>query len=193
MQLRAHSRNDRVLLCPEVSNKGFRVLMPGRLPAGIMLMLCVLFVKTGHCDAQQDSAPETSVRHSTLDSESVEPSADSATTQTKATGEATQSDSSSSEAESDDEGTERDERRLRVGTAGMILLGLIGILGVFGLAFSIIWGGRLRRIVRQDRAEETTYDPLWYLKGKKSRGIWEDRSEDVPGPDDEPTATGDES
>ena len=189
MQLRAVSNVDSVQKSARVSDARNRDWSLVRLRIFAAVMLSVVLTMTGpasrFCHAQQTGDSEPAAGADTAELSVERSKLQSAGSDESQTDESTVDDPADESEESD-----RDER-IRVGTAGMILLGLIGILGVFGVAFSFIWGGRLRRIVRQDRAEETAYDPLWYLRGKKSKNQSGDLPEDGPGTDDQPTATGD--
>ena len=62
-----------------------------------------------------------------------------------------------------DEDVER-QRRQNLASVLTILLAGIGITGVMLIAATIIWGAKLRRIVRLPETGPTQQDELWYLK-----------------------------
>ncbi len=59
------------------------------------------------------------------------------------------------------------ERRVKV-TAGLAALAGITITGIVLAAVIVIWGGRLRRLVREPLTATGRQDPFWFLRPKKS-------------------------
>jgi hypothetical protein len=59
------------------------------------------------------------------------------------------------------------ERRVKL-TAGLAALAGIAIVGIVFAAVILIWGARLRRIVREPLEATGKQDPFWFLRPSKS-------------------------
>lgn len=65
---------------------------------------------------------------------------------------------------------ELQKQRERAGSIGLVLLGLVVGVGVFLLAFTVIWGHRVRRIARHRAGAKSAIDELWYLRHPPAAG-----------------------
>lgn len=68
---------------------------------------------------------------------------------------------------SDSESGQERQRRERVVTGGMLLVAGIAAAGAALLGLVVLWGVRVRRILRQPLPEQSARDEFWYLKSKK--------------------------
>ena len=59
-----------------------------------------------------------------------------------------------------------EEEKRQVATAGVLLVAGILMVGVILIALVMLWGARMRRVVRTRSEPTRPPDPLWYLKPK---------------------------
>lgn len=59
------------------------------------------------------------------------------------------------------------QRRERVVTGGMLLLAGIAAAGAALVGLVVLWGVRVRRVLRRPLPEQSARDNLWYLRPKK--------------------------
>lgn len=77
---------------------------------------------------------------------------------------------------------EPQEESKEAATIGFLLLSVITFTGLSLVAFVVIWGHRVRRVVRGSLPSQSARDELWYLRPPK------EQPEDAAGPADGPAA-----
>lgn len=58
------------------------------------------------------------------------------------------------------------QRRQNTVTVGVLILIGVAAVGLLLISAALIWGSKVRRMVRQPPAEPSRQDDLWYLKNK---------------------------
>jgi len=59
------------------------------------------------------------------------------------------------------------QRKVGTATAGVLILVGVAAIGLLLIAAAIIWGGKVRRLVRYEAPEPTRQDDLWYLRKER--------------------------
>lgn len=73
------------------------------------------------------------------------------------------------------------QRRQNTVTVGVLILVGVAAIGLLLIAGALIWGAKVRRMVRPTEVEPTRHDDLWYLrKGKQVVGDTEESADDGP-------------
>lgn len=138
--------------------------------------------------ARLSRSPDMLLRSSafTVHLAATEAPSESAQTDTAGSSEATDKTktAAASEEESKTDSAEFEKKKRVAGITGALVLVLIGILGVMAIAFCVYLSRRTRRLVRQDPAAPTAYDPLWYLQTQSGSSKSErSAADDPPGTD----------
>lgn len=84
--------------------------------------------------------------------------------------------------------TVADEQQRREGTftAGVLLLIGVTAVGLLLIAAAILWGAKVRRLVRRPQARSAKQDELWYLRKSPPPPDSGDSADEEPPPADNP-------